>query len=49
MPSIEDWEIIDPQGLIYTYMVNMSEPEISQNECLVEVRGTTTSQKLTNT
>lgn len=40
MPSIEDWELIDPQGHIYNYMVNMGEPEMSQNEgSLVEVRG----------
>lgn len=40
MPSIEDWELIDPQGHIYNYMVNMSEHEMSQNEgSFVEVRG----------
>lgn len=39
MPSIEDWELIDPHGHIYTYMVNMGDTEMSQNEGLVEVRG----------
>lgn len=39
MPSIEDWEIIDPHGLIYNYIVNMGEPEMSQHEGSVEVSG----------
>lgn len=39
MPSIEDWEFIDPQGHIYNYMVNMGELEMSQTEGLDEVRG----------
>lgn len=40
MPSIEDWELLDPQGHIYNYMINMGEPEMSQNDrSLVEVRG----------
>ena len=37
MPSIEDWELIDPQGHIYTYITNMGEPEMSHNEGHVEV------------